>query len=1022
MTPKEAATALRKAREACDAFCGACAQGEGGCQHQEHWTMRRCSACVDAGTDCNKLYVLGGALDCGGNQAGLIRRVHEGTLDAEQPPYWGNNSRERLFGLILMPDGVHFNKSLDGHLHHYKVWDGGWLCGYFQLWSCFYDADPVYRERARKRLSLELLRRKNPYSVEHAVRRRDRDVIEILLRDEERRTCRAWRVHTLGPSRWCKWNENTEGMYHEPMGSDFHERSNLLFYVDHRAAQVRVLQVAHSPCNNAAVTVPAKATSTAQDRLRKPVDLALLKSVAYVTDASAERPALYGVDVSHVTTRFNAAGEGAAEAERGGGGKARVTRVKLSGTPVLQMPYGIVALNATSELFVTEQHGRRVVRITLSSASAGVIEPLCTLPTEPAGVALVPQCNSLVVAAGDAVYLVSTRHGAAAAATRVLHRPGADFCGVQIAPNALNGALFAIDNSSNAVLCLERVLGAESVAGPTFQPSIKAVVLAGGNAERPCSGKQSVWYEGTAARVELWGPTFGTFMRNSFVFMNSGSGSFGKVLVLNDIYPLAAHVLPTLLLAADAFALTADARQHAPDRLQSALMLKSVSDLLFEIEDGNAAVNPARGLQGPMGNFSGCLRKSAQQLSDQLFQQVTSAVELGAPQRVVQSLMPAATTTLNVETYFTSCRQQYPNPYMLQFAQGSAISMDIEAARRGESAFSFCTSSDNSRAGRAHYSNPATLTVAPRRRQLQKGKPKQLDPPERQKRLGVLRTVAGIFKQARAGRVTDRGKERHGTLPSTAYAPRAITKPTAREPARTSMRSRADAAAASTTGRSDAATSSAGPSTEMQEVLYRAGDLVSVRPISGGMWVGQLLDPIIKITGVGGVRFNVDRVKVRYFVPTVELSSYPDAMHFWSSGQGGMQRRLSDATAAEQRAAQSDGEHYSFEKEDRVTRTTVRSRFVRLSEEVHHRSKLVSFALTTDSVLEARAATAGGADNPIESDDEGEAADRQAEREAIAGMAAAAAAIAHSERLHAPSRTTRSSMKSAMLAGPSSST
>ena len=181
------------------------------------------------------------------------------------------------------------------------------------------------------------------------------------------------------------------------------------------------------------------------------------------------------------------------------------------------------------------------------------------------------------------------------------------------------------------------------------------------------------------------------------------------------------------------------------------------------------------------------------------------------------------------------------------------------------------------------------------------------------------------------------------------------------------------------------------------------------------------MDPIIKITSVGGVRFNVDRVKIRYFVPTVELGSYPHAMRFWSSGQGGMQRRLSDATAAEQRAAQSDGEHYSFEKEDRVTRTTVRSRFVRMSEEVHHRSKLVSFALTTDSVLEARAATAGGADNPIESDDEGEAADRQAEREAIAGMAAAAAAIAHDERLHAPSRTTRSSMKSAMLAGPSSS-
>ena len=133
--------------------------------------------------------------------------------------------------------------------------------------------------------------------------------------------------------------------------------------------------------------------------------------------------------------------------------------------------------------------------------------------------------------------------------------------------------------------------------------------------------------------VELWGPTFGIFARNSFIFMNSGPGPFGKVLVLNDIYPLAVHVLPTLILAADAFALTSDARQHAPDRLQSALLMQSVSNLLSGIEDGNAAFNPARGLQGPIGNFSGCLRRSAQQLSDQLFQQVTIAVWSSGLQR-----------------------------------------------------------------------------------------------------------------------------------------------------------------------------------------------------------------------------------------------------------------------------------------------------------------------------------------------------------------------------------------------------
>ena len=238
-------------------------------------------------------------------------------------------------------------------------------------------------------------------------------------------------------------------------------------------------------------------------------------------------------------------------------------------------------------------------------------------------------------------------------------------------------------------------------------------------------------------------------------------------------------------------------------------------------------------------------------------------------------------------------------------------------------------------------------------------------------------------------------------LPAIAYAPRAVTKPTAREAAHTLLRSPDAGSPDANTSGSSAGTSSAGPSMETHEVLYRAGDIVAVRPVSGGMWVGQLSEPIIKITGADSVRFNLDRPKVRYFVPAVELGSYPHAMTYWSTGQGGKNRCLSDAAAAEQRAAQSDGEHYSFEKDDRVTRTTVRSRFFRWSEEVHHRSKLVSFALTSDDVLEARRATSGGADHSIESDDEGEAANRQAELEAIAEIAAAVAKQAAGARTKA---------------------
>ena len=125
-------------------------------------------------------------------------------------------------------------------------------------------------------------------------------------------------------------------------------------------------------------------------------------------------------------------------------------------------------------------------------------------------------------------------------------------------------------------------------------------------------------------------------------------------------------------------------------------------------------------------------------------------------------------------------------------------------------------------------------------------------------------------------------------LPAIAYAPRAVTKPTAREAAHTLLRSPDAGSPDANTSGSSAGTSSAGPSMETHEVLYRAGDIVAVRPVSGGMWVGQLSEPIIKITGADGVHFNLDRPKVRYFVPAVELGSYPHAMTYWSTGQGGI--------------------------------------------------------------------------------------------------------------------------------------
>ena len=56
----------------------------------------------------------------------------------------------------------------------------------------------------------------------------------------------------------------------------------------------------------------------------------------------------------------------------------------------------------------------------------------------------------------------------------------------------------------------------------------------------------------------------------------------------------------------------------------------------------------------------------------------------------------------------------------------------------------------------------------------------------------------------------------------------------------------------------------------------------------------------------------------------------------------------------------------------RVLLTAVHFRFVGISEEAHHSGRLVSFALTTDLLLEARQATVGGADNAIDSYEEAE--------------------------------------------------
>ena len=77
--------------------------------------------------------------------------------------------------------------------------------------------------------------------------------------------------------------------------------------------------------------------------------------------------------------------------------------------------------------------------------------------------------------------------------------------------------------------------------------------------------------------------------------------------------------------------------------------------------------------------------------------------------------------------------------------------------------------------------------------------------------------------------------------------------------------------------------------------------------------------------------------------------------------QRGLGLRIDDAEAAGIRATASAGVHFSFEKVDRVTRSTICGRFEpsRVSEQVLHRQQLVSFALTEDALAAAREEVSG---------------------------------------------------------------
>jgi hypothetical protein len=231
----------------------------------------------------------------------------------------------------------------------------------------------------------------------------------------------------------------------------------------------------------------------------------------------------------------------------------------------------------------------------------------------------------------------------------------------------------------------------------------------------------------------------------------------------------------------------------------------------------------------------------------------------------------------------------------------------------------------------------------------------------------VLCTFSALFKQARQQRVTDKGKEKPGTQPAPHYGPHALQSTPDAQPADLLTVHNAEHATGASSLSEDATP------------RYRSGDIVVVRPLRSQLWIAQLCEPVIE-TSPGC--FNVDRPRCRYFVLTAELAAYPHAAEWWAARTAPL--CLRDEEAALLRAASSNGVHFSFEKLDHVTRSTICGTLPAgcLSEQHYHRHELVTFAITDEMLAQAREMVSGESEAEraaTEAEEEQAAAKKQAE-------------------------------------------
>ena len=566
----------------CDLHCGECDgdDEQGGCGiHGEHYTSRVCSMCRSKGCICVQFHVLVCVMDSGGEQGGFIRRT------TRREPMEG----VKLYDTEVMSDTPHDFKSAVRAICNHSVRVDGQLIGNHQLWARFFDSEPATRSAMRKTITRIELRGKNAFSVHENKAKVEKAPQAAMATSAELAAGESLVVSSRAPERFKQWNANTPAMFKQPMGLAYHTRSGLLFEADPALRRIQVVKLSHTPCD---VSIIAKGEGGGRGQMASPMGLALLGTNLYVTDPGLKQPGIWCLDVSSVIKRFGAASELAAEAATAAsnlsegsepaskrpkkGEKLRFLQLRCGS---VSEPFGIAAgPEKSATLFVTDRTARAVLQLTLlpPGGEANVVSLWEDLPAAPTGIALA-STEAVVVAVADTIYLLPTAVAShRLPAVPLLRIREACFVGVAISPSALKRALYVIDSTGNAVYRLK-----EWSSKACAQAAER---LVGGDPSRP---EGQVWGEGTAAKVRLWGPTFGIFAGTSFIFANSGEGPFGKILQLSDVKPLVEQVMPSLRRLADACCMSDDVADHAKNWAEMLNALQSTRDFLDGVEAAN---------------------------------------------------------------------------------------------------------------------------------------------------------------------------------------------------------------------------------------------------------------------------------------------------------------------------------------------------------------------------------------------------------------------------------------------------